>query len=205
VLTQRTDHIDAIVDGLTDLGDTPLVLRGGLGKRARQAVTDALAAREPDDGLVLVATGSYLGEGFDWPDLDTLFLAFPLALCSTTTSTATSPSWTACTPNGSPPTPPSASTSPPAGTEPTDPAHPQPTNPTRSDHEPAADPGAMAPKRPTSAGFDAPRRVRRSSTAPHPKVAIEGVVGWLPRRMIASTTELSASSTRSGATRGAPT
>jgi superfamily II DNA or RNA helicase len=79
VLTQRTDHIDAIVDGLTDLGDTPLVLRGGLGQRARQAVADALAARDPDDGLVLVATGSYLGEGFDWPELDTLFLAFPLA------------------------------------------------------------------------------------------------------------------------------
>jgi superfamily II DNA or RNA helicase len=30
-------------------------------------------------GLVLVATGSYLGEGFDWPELDTLFLAFPVA------------------------------------------------------------------------------------------------------------------------------
>ncbi len=28
---------------------------------------------------MLVATGSYLGEGFDWPELDTLFLAFPLA------------------------------------------------------------------------------------------------------------------------------
>jgi superfamily II DNA or RNA helicase len=54
------------------------VLRGGLGKRARQAVADALAARDPDEGLVLVATGSYLGEGFDWPELDTLFLAFPL-------------------------------------------------------------------------------------------------------------------------------
>ncbi len=27
----------------------------------------------------MVATGSYLGEGFDWPELDTLFLAFPIA------------------------------------------------------------------------------------------------------------------------------
>jgi superfamily II DNA or RNA helicase len=79
VLTQRTLHIDAIVDGLAALGDTALVLRGGLGKRARQAVADALAARDPDEGLVLVATGSYLGEGFDWPELDTLFLAFPHA------------------------------------------------------------------------------------------------------------------------------
>ena len=79
VLTQRTEHIEAIVAGLTTLGESALVLRGGLGKRARQAVTDAIAARDPDDGIVLVATGSYLGEGFDWPELDTLFLAFPLA------------------------------------------------------------------------------------------------------------------------------
>ena len=79
VLTQRTDHIDAIVDGLAALGHTPQVLRGGLGKRARQAVADSLSTRAPDAGIVLVATGSYLGEGFDWPELDTLFLAFPLA------------------------------------------------------------------------------------------------------------------------------
>ncbi len=79
VLTQRTDHIDAIVNGLACHGDDALVLRGGLGKRARQAVSDAIAARGPDDGIILVATGSYLGEGFDWPELDTLFLAFPLA------------------------------------------------------------------------------------------------------------------------------
>ena len=52
---------------------------GGLGKKARAAVSDAIAARPPDTGIVLVATGSYLGEGFDWPELDTLFLAFPLA------------------------------------------------------------------------------------------------------------------------------
>ena len=79
MLTQRTKHIDAIVANLSTLGDDALVLRGGLGKRARQAVTDAIATRDPDDGIVLVATGSYLGEGFDWPELDTMFLAFPLA------------------------------------------------------------------------------------------------------------------------------
>lgn len=79
VLTQRTEHIDAIVTGLDTLGDTALVLKGGLGKKARAAVSDAIAARDPDAGIVLVATGSYLGEGFDWPELDTLFLAFPLA------------------------------------------------------------------------------------------------------------------------------
>ncbi len=79
VLTQRTDHIEAIVDELTGLDVNPLVLRGGLGKKARADVSDAIATRSPAEGIVLVATGSYLGEGFDWPELDTLFLAFPLA------------------------------------------------------------------------------------------------------------------------------
>jgi superfamily II DNA or RNA helicase len=79
VLTQRTDHIEAIVAGLAELGDHAFVLRGGMGKRARTAVAAALSSRDPDGGIVLVATGSYLGEGFDWPELDTLFLAFPLA------------------------------------------------------------------------------------------------------------------------------
>ncbi len=51
----------------------------GLGKKARAAVSEAIATSARDAGIVLVATGSYLGEGFDWPELDTLFLAFPLA------------------------------------------------------------------------------------------------------------------------------
>jgi superfamily II DNA or RNA helicase len=79
VLTQRVSHINAIVDGLAQLGDSALVLRGGLGKKARAAVADAIESREEGQGIVVVATGSYIGEGFDWPELDTLFLAFPIA------------------------------------------------------------------------------------------------------------------------------
>lgn len=79
VLTQRTDHIARIVERLSTLDVDALVLRGGLGKKVEAAVADALAARREGSGIALVATGSYLGEGFDWPELDTLFLAFPLA------------------------------------------------------------------------------------------------------------------------------
>jgi len=79
VLTQRKDHIDAIVARLRTLGDPAQILRGGMGKKARAAVTDALDSTPAGTGLVLVATGSYLGEGFDGPALDTLFLAFPIA------------------------------------------------------------------------------------------------------------------------------
>jgi superfamily II DNA or RNA helicase len=79
VLTQRTSHIDRIVADLAAHGVQALELRGGVGKKPRAAVAKALDERDPNQGIVLVATGSYLGEGFDWPDLDTLFLAFPVA------------------------------------------------------------------------------------------------------------------------------
>jgi superfamily II DNA or RNA helicase len=79
VLTQRVSHIEAIVGELDAMGESALVLRGGIGKKARAQVADALSRHEQGRGLVLVATGSYIGEGFDWPDLDTLFLAFPVA------------------------------------------------------------------------------------------------------------------------------
>ncbi len=79
VLTQRTNHIDAIVERLARAGHEAHVLKGGLGKKALTAVHEAMAAPTATPGIVVVATGSYLGEGFDWPELDTLFLAFPIA------------------------------------------------------------------------------------------------------------------------------
>jgi len=55
----------------------PVVMRGGMGKKARRAIVDQLG--EPGlRGAILVATSSYLGEGFDCPALDTVFLAFPI-------------------------------------------------------------------------------------------------------------------------------
>lgn len=78
VLTQWGSHLEKLCEGLRGRGHEPLVLRGGLNKRTRTAVLDQL--EDPGDReLCLVATGSYLGEGFDCPYLDTLFLAFPLA------------------------------------------------------------------------------------------------------------------------------
>jgi superfamily II DNA or RNA helicase len=79
VLTQWTDHLDHLAAELSQRGMEPLVLKGGLGKKARAAVIDQLNADPAPTGQLLLATGSYLGEGFDSPSLDTLFLAFPLA------------------------------------------------------------------------------------------------------------------------------
>jgi superfamily II DNA or RNA helicase len=79
VLTQWTEHLDALAALLEQDGLAPLVLKGGLGKKARAAVIEQLNGDDAPSGQLLLATGSYLGEGFDSPSLDTLFLAFPLA------------------------------------------------------------------------------------------------------------------------------
>ena len=78
MLTRWTEHLNAIVDTLTAKNLDPLALHGQMGKKARAAVTDRLTQSGPDSGLLLVATASLLGEGFDCPPLDTLFLAFPI-------------------------------------------------------------------------------------------------------------------------------
>ncbi len=79
VLSQWTEHVDRLVKGLKTRGHQPLVLQGGLGKKARTLVVEQLNRADRHGGILLIATGSFLGEGFDCPPLDTLFLAFPLA------------------------------------------------------------------------------------------------------------------------------
>ncbi len=79
VLSQWKEHCRLIVDGLRARGKQPFVLDGSLRKRERDAIVERLASASPAEELVVVATGQYLGEGFDCPQLDTLFLAFPVS------------------------------------------------------------------------------------------------------------------------------
>jgi superfamily II DNA or RNA helicase len=79
VLSQWKEHVERLARGMLEAGKEPFVLQGGLGKKARMAIMEAVGSAPPEDDLVVVATGQYLGEGFDCPPLDTLFLAFPVA------------------------------------------------------------------------------------------------------------------------------
>ncbi len=79
VLSQWKQHVHRLAQRLQDAGAQPIVLEGGLAKKARDRLLAAVQATPPDQDLVVVATGQYLGEGFDCPQLDTLFLAFPMA------------------------------------------------------------------------------------------------------------------------------
>jgi superfamily II DNA or RNA helicase len=67
VLSQWTGHLEHLCEQLRSHGRDPLVLKGGMGKKARSAALATLTAPDPPGGLLLLATGSYLGEGFDPP------------------------------------------------------------------------------------------------------------------------------------------
>ncbi len=73
------DSCHALAERLQSKGVSVFVLEGGLGKRARAALLDQIEHTPRGEPLVVVATGQYLGEGFDCPQLDTLFLAFPIS------------------------------------------------------------------------------------------------------------------------------
>lgn len=79
VLTQWTAHVDRFPAELTARGHEPVVLVGGMGARARAAAMARLDPEAGDRPLLVVATGPYVGEGFDCPALDTLFLAAPIS------------------------------------------------------------------------------------------------------------------------------
>lgn len=79
VLTERNDHVDAFEGLLAASVRHLVVLRAGMGKKQRRAVAERLAAIPRDEPRVILATGKYIGEGFDDPRLDTLFLTLPVS------------------------------------------------------------------------------------------------------------------------------
>jgi superfamily II DNA or RNA helicase len=79
VLTERTEHLDAIEAALGGLGSELFVLRGRMSRKQRAALVAGLDALSRDAPRVLLATGKLVGEGFDHPPLDTLVLAMPVS------------------------------------------------------------------------------------------------------------------------------
>jgi superfamily II DNA or RNA helicase len=79
LLTQWRAHLEHFAQLLREAGFDPVVLRGGMGAKARKAALTRLKPSADGAPLLVVATGPYAGEGFDCPVLDTLFLAAPIA------------------------------------------------------------------------------------------------------------------------------
>jgi superfamily II DNA or RNA helicase/very-short-patch-repair endonuclease len=79
LLTERRDHLDTLEAALHGKIANVIVLRGGMGRRQLAELNRHLAAIPDSEPRVLLATGKYLGEGFDDTRLDTLFLAMPIS------------------------------------------------------------------------------------------------------------------------------
>jgi superfamily II DNA or RNA helicase len=79
ILTERNDHLDRFEQELATRVDHVVVLRAGMGKKQRHATDERLAAIPRNEGRVILATGKYVGEGFDDARLDTLFLTLPVS------------------------------------------------------------------------------------------------------------------------------
>jgi superfamily II DNA or RNA helicase len=79
VLTERTDHLDYFAAELSRVARHVIVLKGGMGAKATREVFARIAAIPADAERLVLATGRYIGEGFDDPRLDTLFMTLPVS------------------------------------------------------------------------------------------------------------------------------
>ena len=79
VLTARTSHVDILVEECRKICPNVIRLVGNDSAKAKRETLTALGAVPNDTPLVVVATGKYVGEGFDLPRLDTLMLALPVS------------------------------------------------------------------------------------------------------------------------------
>ena len=79
VLTERIEHLQHLAQGFA--ADVPhvITMQGRMGRIELQAAFDRLAETPRTEGRVLLATGGFIGEGFDDPRLDTLFLSLPVS------------------------------------------------------------------------------------------------------------------------------
>jgi superfamily II DNA or RNA helicase len=79
LLTERKDHLHTLAGRLEKFARHLVVLQGGVKASERKRVTEQLAGIPESEERLVLATGRYVGEGFDDARLDTLFLALPVS------------------------------------------------------------------------------------------------------------------------------
>lgn len=79
VLTERREHAEALYAVLQNSAEHVFLLLGSDSAKEKREKLNALRAVPENETLLIIATGKYIGEGFDEPRLDTLFLAMPFS------------------------------------------------------------------------------------------------------------------------------
>lgn len=79
VLTERKEHVLLLAENVKEFAKNVFVMQGGMGVRQRKELLTDMQEIPEDEGRIIIATGKYLGEGFDDARLDTLFLVMPVS------------------------------------------------------------------------------------------------------------------------------
>ena len=79
ILTTLTSHVRTLAQMLEPIAKHVIQLVGADSSKEKKLALQQLSTIPPSESLVIVATGKYIGEGFDYPRLDTLFLAMPIS------------------------------------------------------------------------------------------------------------------------------
>jgi superfamily II DNA or RNA helicase len=79
ILTERREHLEILAERLRGKIDFLAILYGGTGRKAQREIFGQIKESSDDSRRAILATGSYIGEGFDEPRLDTLLLTMPIS------------------------------------------------------------------------------------------------------------------------------
>jgi superfamily II DNA or RNA helicase len=79
IITERTAHVEYLANRFEKFAHNVKVLKGGLGKKKREDLMRELAEIPDEAERLIISTGRFIGEGFDDPRLDTLFLVMPIS------------------------------------------------------------------------------------------------------------------------------
>ena len=80
IMTKYKEHAQKLYDMLQGSADHVFLLQGGKSLKERSDIREQMAAVRADESIILVAIGQYVGEGFNYPRLDTMLLAMPISL-----------------------------------------------------------------------------------------------------------------------------
>lgn len=79
ILTERIEHLENLRNQFKGFAKNIIVLTGNMSKKERKAEMDRLEKINDNEERLVIATGKFIGEGFDDPRLDTLFLTMPIS------------------------------------------------------------------------------------------------------------------------------
>lgn len=79
VMTKYREHAQQLYQALLGAADNVFLLQGGNSLKARTELREKMLAVGREETMIVVAIGQYIGEGFNYPRLDTLLLAMPIS------------------------------------------------------------------------------------------------------------------------------